>query len=96
MLWVVIAGIGPMLFPLALFLITARTRTHAGSVALSGFVQGVGYVIGAFSPLTFGLLDQATGGWSLSLLFLIVVSLAALPAGIILTRKRYLEDDLAR
>ncbi|MEJ1230191.1 MAG: hypothetical protein WDM88_05570 [Galbitalea sp.] len=95
-LWVVIAGIGPMLFPLALFLITARTRTHAGSVALSGFVQGVGYVIGAFSPLTFGLLDQATGGWSLSLLFLIVVSLAALPAGIILTRKRYLEDDLAR
>lgn len=95
-LWVAIAGLGPLLFPLSLVLINSRTRTHAGSVALSGFVQGVGYIIAAISPLTFGLLEQATGTWTLSLVFLFVLSLAAVPAGIILSRGRVLEDDLAR
>ena len=50
-LWVAFAGAGPLLFPLALVLINLRTRTHAGSVALSGFVQGIGYTIGAVGPL---------------------------------------------
>jgi CP family cyanate transporter-like MFS transporter len=91
-LWVVIAGLGPMLFPLALVLITTRTRTHAGSIALSGFVQGFGYIIGAASPLSVGLLHQVTGHWSGSMTLLLVVSLAAIPAGILLARPRYLED----
>ena len=95
-LWVAVAGLGPFLFPLALVLINARTRTHRGSVALSGFVQGVGYIIAAVSPLAFGLLEQATGSWTLSLCFLFVLSLATIPAGIILSRGHYLEDELAR
>ena len=94
-LWIVIAGIGPMLFPVALVLINARTRTHAGSVALSGFVQGVGYIIAAASPLLFGILHQVSGSWTPSILFLLVLSLPAIPAGIILSRPRYLEDQLA-
>ena len=95
-LWVAIAGLGPLLFPLSLVLINARTRTHVGSVALSGFVQGVGYIIAAASPLAFGLLEQASGNWTLSICFLFLLSLAAVPAGIVLARGRYLEDDLAR
>lgn len=93
--WVVLGGLGALLFPLSLLLINKRTRSHTGSVALSGFVQGVGYIIAAASPLAFGLLRQATGGWSASLIFLLVVSLVAIPAGIILARPRFLEDDLA-
>jgi CP family cyanate transporter-like MFS transporter len=95
-LWVAFAGLGPLLFPLSLVLINARTRTHAGSVALSGFVQGVGYIIAAASPLVFGLLEQATGTWTASLAFLFVVSLAAIPAGVILSRGRIVEDELER
>ncbi len=95
-LWVVVDGFGALLFPLVLLLINRRTRTHAGSVALSGFVQGVGYTVAAASPLAFGLLREATGGWSASLLLLVILSLSCVPAGIILTRPRYLEDDLAR
>ncbi|MCU1470606.1 MAG: transporter permease [Glaciihabitans sp.] len=95
-LWVVIVGIGPMLFPVALVLINARTRTHAGSVALSGFVQGVGYIIAAVSPLVFGILHEATGSWTPSIVFLLVLSLPAIPAGLILAKSRYLEDDLGR
>jgi CP family cyanate transporter-like MFS transporter len=94
-LWVAFAGLGPLLFPLALVLINSRTRTHAGSVALSGFVQGVGYIIAAASPLVFGLLEQATGSWIPSLCFLFVLTLAAIPAGIILSRGRFLEDELS-
>lgn len=94
-LWVVLGGLGALLFPLSLLLINKRTRTHTGSVALSGFVQGVGYIIAAGSPLAFGLLHQATGGWAASLVFLLVVTLVAIPSGIILTRPRFLEDDLS-
>lgn len=94
-LWVILAGIGAFLFPLSLLLINQRTRTHTGSVALSGFVQGVGYIIAAASPLAFGILHQVSGGWTLSLLMLAAVSLAAIPAAIILRHHRYLEDDLA-
>jgi CP family cyanate transporter-like MFS transporter len=93
--WIVFAGLGSLLFPLSLVLINARTRTHAGSVALSGFVQGVGYIIAAASPLVFGLLEQATGNWTASLVVLFVLSLAAVPAGIVLSRGRFVEDELA-
>jgi CP family cyanate transporter-like MFS transporter len=94
-LWVAFAGLGPLLFPLSLVLINARTRTHEGSVALSGFVQGVGYIIATASPLVFGLLEQGTGTWAASLAFVFVLSLAAIPAGIILSRGRFVEDELA-
>jgi CP family cyanate transporter-like MFS transporter len=93
--WVIFGGFGGLLFPLALLLINRRTRTHAGSVALSGFVQGVGYIIAAASPLAFGLLHQATGAWSVSIVVLLVASLSCIPAGVILSRPRFVEDDLA-
>jgi CP family cyanate transporter-like MFS transporter len=95
-LWMVIGGSGAVLFPLALVLINSRTKTHPGAVALSGFVQGVGYVIAAVSPLAFGILDQVSGNWKASLIFLLVISLAAIPAGIILRNPRMLKVDLAR
>lgn len=57
-LWVSIAGLGVLFFPLALVMINLRTRTHEGSVALSGFVQSVGYVLAAPGPLLFGLLHE--------------------------------------
>jgi CP family cyanate transporter-like MFS transporter len=94
--WIVFAGLGPMLFPLALVLINTRTRTHAGSVALSGFVQGVGYIIAAAGPLVFGILNDVTGHWTVPLVFMLVISLSALVPAVLLSRHRYLEDDLAR
>jgi MFS transporter, CP family, cyanate transporter len=93
--WIILAGLGSFLFPLALLLINQRTRTHLGSVALSGFVQGVGYILAAASPLAFGILHQVSGGWTLSIGMLGIVTLAAIPAAMILTRRRYLEDDLS-
>lgn len=95
-LWVVLAGLGPLFFPLALVLINLRTRTHAGSVALSGFVQSVGYTIGAFGPLLFGLLHAVSGGWTWPMLFLLGTACAMPVAAAVLARPHMLEDDLNR
>ncbi|MDJ0339463.1 MFS transporter [Cryobacterium sp. PH31-O1] len=95
-LWVSLAGLGPLFFPLALVLINLRTRTHAGAVALSGFVQSVGYTLGALGPLIFGLLHELSGGWSWPLGFLMASALAIIIAGAVIGRPHMLEDDLER
>jgi len=95
-LWVIMAGLGPLLFPLVLVLINLRTRSHAGSVALSGFVQSVGYTIGALGPLSVALLHEMTGSWTAPLIFLICTALAITVAGAVIARPHLLEDDLER
>ncbi|KRC58423.1 ABC transporter permease [Agromyces sp. Root81] len=92
-LWVALAGIGPLLFPLALVLINLRTRTHAGAVALSGFVQSGGYLIVAVGPLLVGLLHEWTGGWTWPLILLLASAVPAAIAGAVVARPRYLEDE---
>lgn len=62
-LWVILLGLGPSTFPMALTLINLRTRTPQGSAALSGFTQGVGYALASVGPLLFGMLHSWTGGW---------------------------------
>ena len=91
-LWVAFAGLGPLLFPLSLVLINVRTRTHAGSVALSGFTQGLGYTLGALGPLVVGILHQVTGGWTVPLVVLTATALAAAAAGAVVARPTPLED----
>lgn len=92
-LWVALIGTGPLLFPLTLVLINLRSRTHAGAVALSGFVQSVGYLIVAIGPLAVGLLHDATGAWTWPLAFLLAMVVPAAVAGAIAARPRYFEDE---
>jgi CP family cyanate transporter-like MFS transporter len=94
-LWVALAGIGPLFFPLSLVLINLRSRTHTGAVALSGFVQSVGYLIVASGPLVVGLLHDATGGWTVPILLLLASAVPASVAGVVVARKRYFEDERA-
>ena len=94
-LWVALIGTGQLMFPLTLVLINLRTRTHAGSVALSGFVQSGGYLIVAIGPLVVGLLHEWTDGWTLPILVLLASAVPAAIAGRVVARPRYLEDDRA-
>ena len=96
LLWVVLIGLGSILFPVNLVLINSRTRTHGGTVALSGFAQGVGYALGALGPLIVGLLHDMTDGWTLPLLFLLAVALATTIPAITLARPAFIEDELSR
>ena len=58
-LWTVLLGIGISTFPLALTLITLRARDAEAAAALSGFVQGGGYLLAATGPLIFAFLIQS-------------------------------------
>jgi len=93
---VLLLGLGPILFPVCLVLINTRTRSHTGSVALSGFAQAIGYSVGAFGPLIVGVLHDATGGWTLPLVFLLATTLAAIFGAVVLSKPAFVEDQLAR
>ncbi|MGI9823313.1 MFS transporter [Agromyces sp. Marseille-Q5079] len=94
-LWVALAGLGPLLFPLSLVLINLRTKSHSGSVALSGFVQSVGYLIVAVGPLLVGLVHDASGGWFWPLVILSATAVPAAVAGLVVSRPRMFEDERA-
>lgn len=94
-LWVLLAGLGPLLFPLALVLINLRTATHEGAVALSGFVQSVGYTLGALGPLVVSLLHAVTGSWTAPLVLLLATGALCAVAGRITGRPTTVEADLA-
>ena len=95
-LWMVLVGLGPLLFPASLALINLRSRTPAGSVALSGFVQGVGYSFAATGPILVGLVHDASGAWTLPLLLLIATALVLLIPSFLLRQKTFVEDDIDR
>lgn len=94
--WVVCAGLGPLVFPLCLVLINLRTHTHQASVALSGFVQSIGYAVGSLGPLCVGLIHDSTGGWIVPLATLAVISLIASVAALVLAKPTFVEDELAK
>ena len=95
-LWVVLIGSGELLFPACLTLINLRTHSPQGSVALSGFVQGVGYALGALGPLLVGILHDITGGWTGALILLTLAAVACTIAATRLRKPIYVEDDVRR
>ncbi|EPD85751.1 hypothetical protein HMPREF1529_00763 [Microbacterium sp. oral taxon 186 str. F0373] len=92
-LWVVLLGTPQALFPAVLVLIQLRSRTHEGSVALSGFAQSVGYGIAALFPLMFAVVHELTGQWQPVLTVFGLLFLATIPTGLIVTRPRTIEDE---
>jgi len=95
-LWAVLFGLNGVLFPLALVLISIRSRTPESAVVLSSFVQSVGYTLAAVFPVLFGVLHAATGGWTWSLLLLGAVLIAVIPFGMVAGRRVTVEDEWER
>ncbi|WP_029263718.1 MULTISPECIES: MFS transporter [unclassified Microbacterium] len=95
-LWVSIFGLTAIMFPLSLVLLSIRARTSESAVALSGFVQSIGYAIAATFPLLIGLLHETTAGWQIPLLVIAGVLIVAIPAGIVAGRRRTVEDEWER
>lgn len=91
-LWVLLLGLGPSTFPMALTLINLRSRTQAGSASLSGFTQGVGYLVACVGPLLFGVLHTATGGWGVPFALLAVAVVVLLAGAWQACKPRMLED----
>ncbi len=91
-IWVTSIGIGLVLIPVCLTLINLRSRTADGSAALSGFVQGAGYLMGAAGPFVIGGLNSLTGGWIAALWFLTGMALVGTVAGVFSVQPKFIED----
>jgi CP family cyanate transporter-like MFS transporter len=91
-LWSALAGLGPATFPLSLVLVNLRTRSHQASGAVSGFAQGLGYLLACMGPLLAGILHDATGGWTASFAFLGATLVVLAISGWIVCKPRYIED----
>ncbi|WP_404445231.1 MFS transporter [Microbacterium marinum] len=92
-LWVALLGTAPLLFPIVLTLVGLRTRRHDATVALSSFVQSLGYGATMLMPFGIGLLHDATDSWTGALVILGVVALLALPVGLVIARRRTVEQE---
>ena len=87
-LWVVLIGLGMGMFPLAVVLISLRTRSSADTARLSAMTQSLGYLISAVGPFLFGVLHDSTGGWTVPLLGLLAVTATIVVLGVIASRPR--------
>ena len=94
LLWTVLTGLAATGFPLALALANLRTLTHDGAVALSGFMQGFGYLLASTGPLITGLLHSLTGGWQASFGFLALTLVPLTIGGVVFCRPVQLENTL--
>ncbi len=94
LVWALFVGVGQGTFPLILTLIGLRTRTAEGTAALSGFTQAVGYLLAAAAPAAVGLMYEATGGWTSTLLFLLVLCAVLAVLGPLVCKPVLLEDQL--
>lgn len=94
LLWAVLIGLVPTMFPLALLMVNTRSRDHSVTVALSGFVQGVGYISAGVFALGMGVLHDATGSWTAGMIALLATALIAVPAIVVLRRRRIVDDEL--
>ncbi|MEO6885435.1 MAG: MFS transporter [Jatrophihabitantaceae bacterium] len=93
--WMVLAGVGSGMFPLALTMIGLRSRTAQTTAALSAFVQAIGYLVAGTGPLLFGVLYGATNSWAIPLTLLFVAMVITLVAGWRAAAPRFVDDELA-
>lgn len=92
--WVLLAGLGPILFPLNLALFNIRTKSQETLLRISGFAQGFGYLAAATGPLVIGVLHELTGTWTSSLWFLFLTAIPAMLAGRVIARQKTIDEEL--
>jgi CP family cyanate transporter-like MFS transporter len=87
--WALLYGLGTgAAFPLAMVLVLQRSRDVAQTGRLSASAQSIGYLIAATGPLAVGLLHEATGDWTVSLVLLLVVQATQALVGVAAARPR--------
>jgi MFS transporter, CP family, cyanate transporter len=87
-LWCVLIGLTGVNFPLALTQLAARARNPRVAARLSGFVQGVGYVVTGVIVFAIGVVHSVAGDWTAAIVVMAVGALIPLPAAFILSRPR--------
>jgi MFS transporter, CP family, cyanate transporter len=90
-LWMTLLGIGPgMTISLALGFIVARAPDVHHTAHLSTMAQSAGYLVASAGPVALGALHDATGGWTVPMLALIVILIPMLITGLGASRDRHI------
>lgn len=90
--WATLIGIGLASFPVALLLMGLRSATAADTRQVSAFAQGIGYLVALPAPLLFGVLHDATGGWTIPLLGLVALLAPLMWFGLDAGRSTYIGE----
>lgn len=93
-LWVMLIGLGPTMFPLALTLFNLRSRNQETVLAVSAFGQGLSYSLATVMVLVVGIVRELSGGWVVTLWMMLAIALISSLAGVQLAKKNYIEDEL--
>ncbi|MEV6671158.1 MFS transporter [Streptomyces sp. NPDC051162] len=81
-LWATLLGVGQGgALGLALTMMVLRTRDAHTAARLSGMAQTWGYLLAAVGPFALGAVHQATGGWTVPIVVLLVVCAGLLGLG---------------
>jgi CP family cyanate transporter-like MFS transporter len=92
----VIIGLGQAsTFPISLNMISTRATTTAQTTELSTISQGYGYLLAAAGTFVFGWLRESTGGWTVAIWVIAVLSAIQLVAGFEAGRNRKIDNPAA-
>ncbi|MCF8528710.1 MAG: MFS transporter [Aquiluna sp.] len=92
--WVILIGLGPTMFPLALTLFNLRSRERSTVLSVSAFGQGVSYVTATIAIFTVGIMREITGGWEFALWLLFGFAALSVVLGIQIGKNHYVDDEL--
>lgn len=83
-LWAISLGIaGGSGFSLSMMFFTIRTSDGEEAAELSGMAQSFGYLLAAVGPVLVGTLHDISNGWTMPIIFLIIISVIILISGIV-------------
>ncbi|MCP9981506.1 hypothetical protein [Actinomadura madurae] len=80
-------------FPLAYTLLSLRSPSPSAAARLSGMAQTGGYLLAATGPLAVGVLHEATGGWNVPLVLLLVLVVPELAVGLLAARPGFVRTS---
>jgi CP family cyanate transporter-like MFS transporter len=80
--WTLLLGLGQgSALGLAIYFTVARAPDPRAAASLSAFAQSVGYLVATIGPLAVGFLHTASGGWTLPVSCLLIITGLELVAG---------------
>ena len=94
-LFVILTGLGPTMFPLALTLFNLRSRHRSTVLAVSAFGQGLSYSTATISVFLVGVMREVTGGWEAALWLMFGFALLSIPVAIQIAKGKNIDDELA-
>ena len=76
-------------FTLVMTLFGLKTKTPSQTTSLSGMAQSVGYLLASVGPVLTGTLKNVTGSWHASEIFIIIVSIIFMTAGVLAEKNKF-------